>query len=395
MVNCFALNSANMHLTESDCMKHLILDSNIFHQHPELQGQPFKLLKRLVEAGLLKLLVPYIVEKEFVTKRTEKYEKQISDLECAVGTLAKLPLSEGLSSWLTVLKGEIDKHKATLLSIPADRFEAWLQSNGAERMDICQDQAVKALDAYFHGTAPLKKAKVRDDIPDSFIFQAVEKVSLERGDVIFISNDGALREAVAKLPNVQVFKNLWEFTDSSGIQDEIAWLDAAEEIAADHKDNQNKTQRLRACITESELADQLFSDAVKMQIGEKILWETIEEWGEDAEEATITSYGDADNPSFLWNELSYLGEDNFTLPFVVTVNVSITYYILKSTWCSLDEHEAPSVTDHNDHYFEAEAEVSVNVDGVLSFSLFSDASPGDEDSIDDESIEIESILSIE
>lgn len=369
-------------------MKHLILDSNILHQHSGLFDQPLLLLKRLVEAGCLKVLVPYVVEKEFVTKRTAKYEKHISALECAVGSLLKLPLPQPLLQQLTTLKGGIEDCKAPLLSISADRFSDWLQLLSAERLDLCQTQAVKALDAYFHGTPPFKIAKAREHIPDSFIFHSVLKTSLERGKVVFITSDNGLFDAVRQLPNVQVFKKLQEFTESSEIQSLIASLDAVEDIFTERR-----VMAFYESIPENSNANLLFTDAVKSEVGDKILWEKIGDL-DDAEDVTITSYGVVGSPDFLWPELSYYGDGNFTLPFSVTVDTEITYYILKSTWCSLDESEAPSVTDHNDHYFEARGEMQVCVEGVLSFSLFADASPGEDEIVDDTSLKIDSITLI-
>jgi hypothetical protein len=77
--------------------------------------------------------------------------------------------------------------------------------------------------------------------------------------------------------------------------------------------------------------------------------------------------------------------------------VTITFYIYKSDYWVFEEDEGylPSVSDHNDHVYEAEAEITVAIEGRLAFDIIKCLDKFNEFEVDDESGEIDSILSIE
>ena len=44
-------------------------------------------------------------------------------------------------------------------------------------------------------------------------------------------------------------------------------------------------------------------------------------------------------------------------------------YIFKADFYSIDESKMPSISDHNDHYYEAEQEVYIYASGLLKISM--------------------------
>jgi hypothetical protein len=364
----------------------LVLDTTAFHQNSTLKGQDFKLIETLSASGALKLYLPYVVEKEFLTQQSASCHEQIEALVRAVKNLSQRALAKEQVEWLTAIDSKMEDCKPAMLSADKTNLNDWLGTIKAERVGVCQQQAVEALDAYFHGSPPLKQAKARKDIPDSFVFQAVRKIASDDEQVIFISGDTQMREAVEKLSNVRAFENLKTFAQSPEIQALIS-----------QEDEKQRIEKFKECLPNNLEAIKILSEVVKANVGEKVVWKKVggDEYGFDESDATITSYDTAQEPSFKWDELLYYGDGSFSLPFTVTMGVLITYYIFKSDWYCMDTDEAPSVTDHNDHYFEAERDDEVLIEGVLSFSVCDDVAPEDESILDHESVEIDSIESIE
>jgi len=367
-------------------MIRLVLDTTVFHQNSTLKGQDFNLIRTLSASGVLKLFLPYVVEKEFLTQQEASCREQIEAVVRALKTLSQRTLANEQAEWLAAVNSKIVENKSALLSADENNLNDWLDAIKAERVAVCNEQAVEALNAYFHGTPPLKKAKDRKDIPDSFVFQALKKIASGDDIVVFISGDVQLREAAQNFPNVRVFENLKSFAHSSETQALIL-----------QEEEKQKIERIRARLPTSPAAIKALSEEIKASIGEKVVWKNVggDEYGNDESDATITSYDDAQDPSLNWKELLYYGDGSFSLPFTVTMGVSITYYIFKSDWYCMDKDEAPSVTHHNDHYFEAERDAEVLIEGILSFSVWDDASPEDETLVDEDSVEIDSIESIE
>ena len=366
-------------------MIRLVLDTTAFHQNSTLKGQDFKLIGTLSASGALKLFLPYVVEKEFLAQQKTSCHDQIEAVARAVKTLSQRTLAKEQAEWLAAVDSKIEEHKSALLSADENNLNDWLGTIKAERVAVCGEQALGALNAYFHGTPPLKAPKEKKHIPDSFVFQAIRKIASVGEEVAFISGDAQLREAAKRIPRVRVFENLNTFAQSSEIQAPI--LQEAEK---------QKIERIKTCLPTNPVAVKALSEAVKAKIGEKLVWKKVgaDEYGYDESDSTITSYDDAHEPSFNWKELLYYGDGSFSLPFTAKVGVLITYYIFKTDWYCMD-NDAPSVTDHNDYYFEAQRDAQVSVEGILSFSVWDDIAPDDEDVVSEESVEIDSIESIE
>ena len=74
----------------------------------------------------------------------------------------------------------------------------------------------------------------------------------------------------------------------------------------------------------------------------------------------------------------------------------IDFYIGKEDFVEFEEDEdKPGVSDHNDHVYEAEYETEIIVEGKISVYLEKEVSADSPDLIDEESIEIDAVTSIE
>ncbi|MEH6741808.1 MAG: hypothetical protein V7695_25120, partial [Sulfitobacter sp.] len=112
-------------------------------------------------------------------------------------------------------------------------------------------------------------------------------------------------------------------------------------------------------------------------IGDFIMWKTISDSRipDDNNEATISSYGEVNEIQLNLEELTHYGDGKFGIHFCLEMEVYVTYYIYKPDYYMLREGSGHtlSISDHNDHYFEAEEDFNINVIGTAAFTIDSDS----------------------
>ena len=108
-------------------------------------------------------------------------------------------------------------------------------------------------------------------------------------------------------------------------------------------------------------------------IGTSIHWQTFSDSSipDDNHEATINNYGEAEDVELDFSGTGYYGNGQFGIPFKLRITVLAHYYIFKSDYYCMDperEH-VPFVSDHDDHYFDAEEEFELCVSGLVSITI--------------------------
>ena len=162
------------------------------------------------------------------------------------------------------------------------------------------------------------------------------------------------------LEGVKAYKSLAAFIELPEIQDEILELDVVANLPA-----------LRVAFKSQEDESNEVSYLLNKDIGEMLYGRTVYSRSipDDNNEGMITSYGEPTELSLDYDDLHYFGNGEFGLPFEFDMTVSITYYIFKSDFYLMDEDQMPSVSDHNDHYFEAESEIDIHVEGLVKLKI--------------------------
>ncbi|TXL68927.1 hypothetical protein [Zeimonas arvi] len=175
-----------------------------------------------------------------------------------------------------------------------------------------------------------------------------------------MAEDEKIAQASESLPGVSVHRSLIAFIDSAPIQAELLDLDIVKNLPS-----------IRDVIESYENEDGQIAHHLQHKGGEALVWKEVHSRSipDDSHEATITGYCDPADIELDFSELSYYGYGEFGLPFTFLATVSITYYILKSDYFTLDDKNLPSVSDHNDHYYEAEEDRQVRVSGIVKLSF--------------------------
>lgn len=367
---------------------HVVLDTNIYRKDPTRSDLSFKALERLCKAGIVKLHLPYVVEREFQTQQLAQYTTELKASIAGLNSIIRKGLSPTVLGITQTILDTLNANSALILDDAVSALTNWAVSISAERHPITETQAIAAMESYFQGKLPLKQPKHRDDIPDAFIFQTLIQISATAKPFYVVSEDDKIAQAAATLADVRVFRSLDTFIAAKEIQAEIANLEVIKNIP-----------EMIKLLKQFESEYKGISNLLEVQGCDKLSGKTIYSPSipDDNNEATITGFDQPENIELDFDNLHYYGYGEFGLPFGFQATVTITYYIFKGDYNLLDEDNLPSVTDHNNHYYEAEDEISVNVTGMMKISfvpekVISITAETVEDHI---AIEIDSIDSIE
>lgn len=338
----------------------VLIDTNIYRKCPARNDLPFKALERLCKAGVVTLYLPYVVEREVQTQQIEVYKKELAGAIGGIDGLLKKVLSPAHKTKALAIKDELCAVQQPILAEVEADLPIWVESIGGKRLPLTEQDAQSAMEAYFLGTPPLTQPKDRKDIPDAFIFQNIRQLATKDVPLSVIAEDGKVFNASEALDGVKAYKSLAAFIELPEIQDEILELDVIANVPA-----------LRVAFKSQEDESGEVSYLLDKDIGKMLYGRTVYSRSipDDNNEGMITSYGEPTELSLDYDDLHYFGNGEFGLPFEFDMTVSITYYIFKSDFYLMDEDQMPSVSDHNDHYFEAESEIDIHVEGLVKLKI--------------------------
>lgn len=338
----------------------VLIDTNIYRKCPARNDLPFKALERLCKAGVVTLYLPYVVEREVQTQQIEAYKKELAGAIGGVDGLLKKVLSPAHKTKALTIKDELCAVQQPILAEVEADLPTWLESIGGKRLPLTEQDAQAAMEAYFFGAPPLTQPKDRKDIPDAFIFQNIRQLATKDVPLAVIAEDGKVFNASEALDGVKAYKSLAAFIELPEIQDEILELDVVANLPA-----------LRVAFKSQEDESNDVSYLLNKDIGEMLYGRTVYSRSipDDNNEGMITSYYEPTELELDYDELHYFGNGEFGLPYKFDMTVSITYYIYKSDFYVMNEDKMPSVSDHNDHYFEAESEIDIHVEGLVKLKI--------------------------
>lgn len=340
-------------------MINLAIDTTTLRNDPARKKAAFRSLRRLAEAGELKLHIPYIVVGEFISQQIEQYVAGLSEIATKAARFSRKHLPPGTREIFVGIDRELNGLKEELGIFARTDFRQWVAEIGAEIHPVAEFHGQKVVDAYFSGAVPFREKKRRDDIPDAFIWQVVLDLVQQFGQLFVISNDGAVQTACEAHPNITVFGTLEEFVASDICQAPLRksraksnferLISIAPEIV-----------HLIESIIESETAAALDGKTINSQ-----------QIPDDNNEATIVSSGDATGIEVLISDAEYFGDGLLVVPVTFLVECLVNYAIFKSDFYILpdDKAEQISVDELNDHYYDAVEDYTLSVMGFVAVDI--------------------------
>lgn len=242
----------------------------------------------------------------------------------------------------------------------ANEFQAWITECKATEHPIRPDHGQRVTEAYFDGGAPFRAAKHREDFPDSFIWQTALDLVGEHDALAVVSADGGLHDAANKHADMLAYKALDEFIQTDECQD--ALYDLTPEIVAEN------VERAKALLLDAreQLLHSLASDIVHALAGKTVRHAAIPD---DNNEAIILMVGEPQEVEFDFANVEHYGDGELSVPFTANVDCTLNYAIYKGDYYSLSDVEDISIDERNSHYFDAEQDYTIAVEGSVSVSI--------------------------
>lgn len=307
-------------------MIHIVLDTSIYREKPRLDSREFKLITYLSEKEVLKLHLPYFVELEFKTEIEKIQEGRIKRAIKSLESTINYSFAGRKTQELVDILDSISGMKEDLIAERGSSFLKWIADINAIRYPLDEDETKKAIDAYFKGNPPLKEPKVRNDIPDSFIFQTIESLRRKyKSELHAIIKDKKLREA-CESSGITCFKSLSDFLEIEKLQEFLRYklIDDNSKLVFDHivkllKPEESKTIDLLESI--------LLSDDYRIISGGSVPGINNEIYVSGVERPHHLEYDD----------MFYFGGSLFILPFSALVEMTYEFPLFHHDVYDLDQ----------------------------------------------------------
>ena len=172
-----------------------------------------KLFAKLSSIGLLEWYIPWIVYKEVTSSGLFEGIDAIGKVSTSLTLLKKLGQTIAVERKITEIEKGLSEIKNNYSEYCTEYWNRFLQESNATMGDYDKDISLDVFESYFSGGLPYQQPKNRKDIPDSFIFEEIKKLS-QKNQITFISCDNNLFEKSKKIVGVKSFTCLKDFFDS-------------------------------------------------------------------------------------------------------------------------------------------------------------------------------------
>jgi len=194
-------------------MANVILDTNILHQEG-LSSRNMQVLRRLVEVAHIKLFIPEIVKREFITKRVHDSLSKLQGINNNLGSVSKKLERE------SVLHAKLLGMQETIRSVESDLekqivadFDFWASKFLVKILPFNTESMREVMDDYFTGAGVYRKPKSREDIPDAIINMSINELLDKGGTLTVVIKDGEFRKYLKKKENITVVDSISEFLE--------------------------------------------------------------------------------------------------------------------------------------------------------------------------------------
>ncbi len=199
----------------------VILDTNIFHS-TRTDTSGMQMLLRLVKSGFLKLVIPEVVAKEYLTKRVSESK---ASMEKVISEARKLKNSKVYGSDYSL--SSIESSISEAINDIEPSFHEWASQEGIEIYEINNTSIEDIFNDYFLGVGAFKKPKNREDFPDAVILDCIRKLSTE-SNVYVITRDQHLSGCCTSLNAITVCTSLDDLFEENDIKKAIIDLDSVD-----------------------------------------------------------------------------------------------------------------------------------------------------------------------
>jgi hypothetical protein len=188
-------------------MYHVVLDTDVLRQDPQRRGIAFRRLLQLIAEGHVRLYLPEIVRREFLTAMAAESKKSIREAE---RNLKDVP-DDFLTGVAVALRERIHDLRQTIGERWQSEFDSWCSGANVCLLPLPDGCIEAVMDAYFEGRPPFRSPKSRTDFPDALIWASVLDLAVRVGSVCFIVRDERFRATVTSESHVIGYASVDDF----------------------------------------------------------------------------------------------------------------------------------------------------------------------------------------
>lgn len=348
---------------------HVFLDTSVLPRNATGVSAEYLALAELAQQGEVSVYLSMIAYNEWITQRQKEFLDKVARYESATGDLIRdrwSPLLDRHQS-LSDLKAWFEQHSAAVATMAHDSAAAVLDQLRPTLLTTTGDHAVSAFDGYFNGRPPYASVKARKDIPDAFILEALKDVPVPDGGHVHAAiHDTRLREAAASLPAVQVYtslESLFELPEIVAAQANLrragAWQTWMERFGP-----------------ELNALSPIIRNEIQRTAVDVLAYNTVhhQEIPDDNSEGTINGVDEPEDIEIDWDNVEEFAVGILSVPISFNVDVAIDFYVFRMDAYSVPDAVSVSFGDpEHDHFYEAEAQVSVHVNANAVFRIPDDS----------------------
>ncbi|MCZ4339631.1 PIN domain-containing protein [Shewanella colwelliana] len=204
-------------------MLKVVLDTNVLRENG-LTKPNLVMLARLSKENVVEVYIPTIVKKEYITQRVMEINDNNQKIMHSFQAIKKhLSLENPCLGNLNDIEASFLEFNAKFEEPIKTSFERWITENNILELKFESSDIDSVIDDYFSGGGVFKKAKHRDDFPDSMISKGIISIAREC-PVTVLTKDGNFKEKLSKLNNVTVLNSLRQYLDTKEVAHELGIL---------------------------------------------------------------------------------------------------------------------------------------------------------------------------
>lgn len=207
----------------------LLLDTNILHQEGLISGN-MQLLNRLVDASHVKIYVPEIVKREFLSRRVIETKEKLKEARNSLSVVGKkISKASDIQSENNRIQTSLKEMETVIEGVILRDFSQWEKNLSASILSFKPEFMTEVIDEYFSGGSVYRRPKCREDIPDAIINKSIDELIIQNEKITVAIKDGAFKKHLRKNPKITLVDSLEEFLNLETNRNKILELDARSE----------------------------------------------------------------------------------------------------------------------------------------------------------------------
>lgn len=179
-------------------MKKIFIDTTEYKSDKSRLSKPFGQLAQLSIFNYIQIHISQINVHEIETTIVDAIRKSSETVLDAISKVSHYGLDESFHDSLGGHKKINDKWFQDASNSAIAKFKDWMAESKVVIHEIKPEDGQQVMKSYFHGVPPFQNKKNREDIPDAFVWQVLDRLSMEEGQVYFVSADNNFRSKVQK-----------------------------------------------------------------------------------------------------------------------------------------------------------------------------------------------------